>query len=86
MNISKWKQFMNTFFTSYFNYCPLNGICYNYTINNKIISYNCFLTRQWGHKTWNEPYLSNQAVLLHDQKGQTKILNNLTTKRAFAVK
>ena len=33
---------------------------------------NCLLTRLWRHKLWNKPYLSNQAVLLHGKKVNTK--------------
>ena len=34
---------------------------------------NCYLTTLWRHKTWDQPYLSNQIVLLHDRKFKTKI-------------
>ena len=34
---------------------------------------NCLFPRLWRHKFWNYPYLSSQAVFLHDQKFKTKI-------------
>ena len=36
---------------------------------------NCLFPRLRRHKFWNQPYLSYQAVFLHDQKVKTKIYN-----------
>ena len=36
MNISKGHILMNSFFNSQFNYCPLDWMFYNRSINNKI--------------------------------------------------
>ena len=33
----------------------------------------CLLSRLWRQRFWNQPYLSNQAVFLHDQNVRTKI-------------
>ena len=54
--------------------------------NGDIAHYNCLLTRLWHHKIWNEPYLSNQTVLPHDQKSQDKNLNTQRMKKDFEVK
>ena len=50
------------------------------------VRYNCLLARLWSHKIWNQPYLSYQAVLLHDQKVKTKTSIILRTRGAFDVK
>ena len=44
MNISKRRIFMNSFFDSHFNYCPLVWMFHSHSINNKInrIVYNDF--------------------------------------------
>ena len=34
---------------------------------------NCLFLRLWRQKLWNQPYFSNQAVFLDDQKVKTKI-------------
>ena len=34
---------------------------------------NCFLTRLYCHKVWNQHYLYNQVFFLHGQKVNTKI-------------
>ena len=36
MDVSKSKVYMNAFFRSQFNYCPLNWIYYNRSLNHKI--------------------------------------------------
>ena len=36
MSIPKRKLLMNSFFTSYFNYCPLTWMCHSRAMNNKI--------------------------------------------------
>ena len=36
MNISKRRIFMNSFFDSHFNYCPLVWMFHSHSINNKI--------------------------------------------------
>ena len=36
MSIHKRRTFMNAFFKSQFNYCPLIWMCYNRSLNNKI--------------------------------------------------
>ena len=36
------------------------------------VYYICLLTSLWRHKVWNWSYLFNQAVLIHNQKVQTK--------------
>ena len=41
-------------------------------IFRQFVYYNCSLKRLWKHKFWNEPYLSNQAIFLLDQKINTK--------------
>ena len=35
---------------------------------------NCLFSRFWLHKLWNQPYLSNDAVLIHHQKSVDKNL------------
>ena len=36
MNVSKRRIFMNSFFDSHFNYCPLVWMFHSHSINNKI--------------------------------------------------
>ena len=36
MNFGKRRLFMNSFFTSQFNYCPLVWMCHHRSVNNKI--------------------------------------------------
>ena len=37
MNLTKRKLLMNSFFTPQFNYCPLDWMCHNGTINNRLV-------------------------------------------------
>ena len=51
-----------------------------------ILQYMCYkylLTKLWRHKFWNQPYNSNQAVFLHDQRAKTKFLISWERKEFF---
>ena len=37
MNLTKRKLLMNSFFTPQFNYCLLDWMCHNGTINNRLV-------------------------------------------------
>ena len=40
------------------------------TLDN--VCFSCLFSRLWCHKFWNQSYLCNHAVFLHDQKVKTK--------------
>ena len=54
--------------------------------NGKYVYCNCFLTRLWRHKFWNQLYLSNQAVFSTLPESQGNNSNILRTTKAFEMK
>ena len=73
MDLSKWRMVMNTFFSSYFNYCPLVWMCYYHTTNSKInmLHGRCLRItcndKQWSFKMHLE---KESSVSIHNKNSQ----------------
>ena len=78
MSIPKRKLLMNSFFTSYFNYCPLTWMCHSRAMNNKInrLQERCLHIVYSDKRSFFEKLLENDGSVTI----QTRNLRTLATE------